>query len=281
MATEGTRDGRLCSVFVDVGLNCPWRACQADTRAAAAGAAPPLNRRVAVRPSPSSCRCPDPQCKAPLPPSALQRLLTAEEFARWEQLTLQRTLDSMPGGVWDRGGVTVERLASQWRVLPHAAAHRVTEPPLPATPPPRLCLQMPPTAPAAPPSASRTQTAARSAQSEGPGGGWGTRAAGAAVWWHARRGAWVEKGVAVLAQPCHGFPACASLSHALCPPVPRPQVLLRLLLALQRGLAPRYSRALPAIPCQASFAYMRAPLWQPRSLYCPSGKCLAQGNRLD
>jgi hypothetical protein len=28
----------------------------------------------------------------------LRRVLCPEDFARWEQLTLQRTLDAMPGG---------------------------------------------------------------------------------------------------------------------------------------------------------------------------------------
>lgn len=49
-------------------------------------------------PSPHSCypaRCPDPSCRAPLPPHCLQALLAPEEFERWEGLLLQRTLDRM------------------------------------------------------------------------------------------------------------------------------------------------------------------------------------------
>lgn len=45
-------------------------------------------------------RCPDPKCKAPLGPGMLQRVLSAEDYARWEQLTLQRTLDTMPDAAY-------------------------------------------------------------------------------------------------------------------------------------------------------------------------------------
>ncbi|KAI3430228.1 hypothetical protein D9Q98_004825 [Chlorella vulgaris] len=41
-------------------------------------------------------RCSHPQCAAALDPSVLRRVLCPEDFARWEQLTLQRTLDAMP-----------------------------------------------------------------------------------------------------------------------------------------------------------------------------------------
>lgn len=44
--------------------------------------------------------CPTPGCKRPLPPSALQALLSGEEFARWEALLLQRTLDAMEDAVY-------------------------------------------------------------------------------------------------------------------------------------------------------------------------------------
>eukprot|EP00897_Mesotaenium_endlicherianum_P009622 jgi/Mesen1/8689/ME000517S08005 len=39
--------------------------------------------------------CPDTSCKAPLPPGLLREVLDKEAFARWESLTLQRTLDTM------------------------------------------------------------------------------------------------------------------------------------------------------------------------------------------
>lgn len=48
-------------------------------------------------PLPACCRCPNPQCGAPLSPAVLQRVLSPSDFERWEQLTLQRTLDTMPG----------------------------------------------------------------------------------------------------------------------------------------------------------------------------------------
>ena len=44
-------------------------------------------------------RCPDPKCGAPLAPGVLQRVLSPDDYSRWEQLTLQRTLDTMPGRV--------------------------------------------------------------------------------------------------------------------------------------------------------------------------------------
>ncbi|GAB4815328.1 hypothetical protein N2152v2_002374 [Parachlorella kessleri] len=40
-------------------------------------------------------KCPEPKCGAPLSPQVLQWILPAEEFERWEQLTLQKTLDRM------------------------------------------------------------------------------------------------------------------------------------------------------------------------------------------
>ncbi|PNW88202.1 hypothetical protein CHLRE_01g018900v5 [Chlamydomonas reinhardtii] len=40
-------------------------------------------------------RCPDPACRRQLPHGALQQLLSAAEYDRWEALTLQRTLDKM------------------------------------------------------------------------------------------------------------------------------------------------------------------------------------------
>jgi E3 ubiquitin-protein ligase RNF14 len=40
-------------------------------------------------------RCVDPGCRAPVPPYVLQSLLTAEQYARWETLLLQRTLDKV------------------------------------------------------------------------------------------------------------------------------------------------------------------------------------------
>eukprot|EP00887_Chlorella_sp_A99_P000419 scaffold13.g419.t1 len=40
-------------------------------------------------------RCPEPGCGEALGPAVLRKLLGAEAFERWEQLTLQRTLDTM------------------------------------------------------------------------------------------------------------------------------------------------------------------------------------------
>ncbi|KXZ48731.1 hypothetical protein GPECTOR_25g315 [Gonium pectorale] len=39
--------------------------------------------------------CPEPGCRRQLAPYVLQQMLGQEEYARWEQLTLQRTLDKM------------------------------------------------------------------------------------------------------------------------------------------------------------------------------------------
>ncbi|RLM73431.1 E3 ubiquitin-protein ligase RNF14-like [Panicum miliaceum] len=39
--------------------------------------------------------CPDTKCKASIPPYVLKRLLTEEQFERWDRLLLQKTLDSM------------------------------------------------------------------------------------------------------------------------------------------------------------------------------------------
>ncbi|KAG2493664.1 hypothetical protein HYH03_008178 [Edaphochlamys debaryana] len=40
-------------------------------------------------------RCPAPACRRQLPPALLREMLEPGEFERWEQLTLQRTLDTM------------------------------------------------------------------------------------------------------------------------------------------------------------------------------------------
>lgn len=40
-------------------------------------------------------RCPQPSCRAPLPPHVVQNLLSQEELARWDELLLQKTLSSM------------------------------------------------------------------------------------------------------------------------------------------------------------------------------------------
>lgn len=39
--------------------------------------------------------CPEPGCAAAMPPSVLRGLLPEEQFARWERLTLERSLDAM------------------------------------------------------------------------------------------------------------------------------------------------------------------------------------------
>ena len=62
---------------------------------------------------PCQCRCPDPKCGAPLAPGVLQRVLSPDDYSRWEQLTLQRTLDTMPS----RTGLSVEAIATFGRML--------------------------------------------------------------------------------------------------------------------------------------------------------------------
>ncbi|CAM9336014.1 unnamed protein product [Phaeothamnion confervicola] len=41
-------------------------------------------------------KCPEPSCRALLPPAVVCEAVTAEEFERWEHLVLQRSLDAMP-----------------------------------------------------------------------------------------------------------------------------------------------------------------------------------------
>ena len=41
--------------------------------------------------------CPDTKCNASIPPFVLKRLLTEEEFERWDRLVLKKALDSMSG----------------------------------------------------------------------------------------------------------------------------------------------------------------------------------------
>ncbi len=42
-----------------------------------------------------SIRCVNPSCRAPVPPGVLREVLSADEFRRWEDLLLQKTLDGM------------------------------------------------------------------------------------------------------------------------------------------------------------------------------------------
>jgi hypothetical protein len=50
--------------------------------------------------NPTAVRCPQPECRAELGPETLQKLLDAEQMARWDSLVLQRALAKMPDVVF-------------------------------------------------------------------------------------------------------------------------------------------------------------------------------------
>ena len=43
-------------------------------------------------------KCPEPECRREMDPYDLRALLTEDEFERWQELSLQRTLDAMGDG---------------------------------------------------------------------------------------------------------------------------------------------------------------------------------------
>ena len=75
-----------------VRLECRHQCCQACLAAAA--------QLHVQEGSIEQLRCPEPRCGAALHPALLQRLLSPGEFARWEALSLQRTLDAMPDAAY-------------------------------------------------------------------------------------------------------------------------------------------------------------------------------------
>ena len=75
-----------------VRLDCRHQCCEACLAAAAA--------LHVGEGSIEQLRCPEPRCGAALHPALLQRLLGAEGYARWEALSLQRTLDAMPDAAY-------------------------------------------------------------------------------------------------------------------------------------------------------------------------------------
>lgn len=129
------------------------------------------------------CRCPDTACKAALGPAVLQRILPPPDFERWEQLTLQRTLDTMPGAATGHCIATLRsacsaaasqcllthsqvwHLGSVWAQLVAGSTTHVLPPPTPAAAQLPGPLQTRHTARGAAPSAWRMPTAARSAPS--------------------------------------------------------------------------------------------------------------------
>lgn len=129
------------------------------------------------------CRCPDTACKAALGPAVLQRILPPLDFERWEQLTLQRTLDTMPGAATGHCIATLRsacsaaasqvllrhgqlwHLGSVWARLVAGPTTPVLPPPTPAAAQLPAPLQTLHTARGAAPSAWRMRTAARSVPS--------------------------------------------------------------------------------------------------------------------